>query len=228
MLLVERREVHARLADACHGCRTRNRRRFERLHHMPRHARVAARKHLRTMLLLPRKQQIGSVIGVGRKHVRANAGAASAHRREIAPDGLAAQAMPHHQIFFQRDGVKLARDGIAMAARLRPMVRRVLHREQFALRLRRNRRAFQLLRPRIDQPCAVWVRSIRAEEEAEIAPVSGIRSHARRDAAHVLLILKLPRIDPYRIIKMLEKASRHRLKPHRRSLACDQRAGHPR
>jgi len=34
--------------------------------------------------------------------------------------------------------------------------------------------------------------------------------------------LKLPWIDPDRIIKMLEKASRHRLKPHRRSLARDQ------
>src|ERR1700733_6879571 len=116
----------------------------------------------------------------------------------------------------------MARNRIAMTARSGPMVRRLSHGQQLTLRLPGHWRAFQLLRPRIDQPCSIRVRSIGGEEETEIASVACIRSHARRNSACLPLVLKLAWIDPHRIVKMLKKTSRHRLKPHRRSLARDQ------
>ena len=155
--LVERRELHSRLADAGHRRLPGNRRGKQRLYDVPRHTRIATRKHLRTVLLLPGKEQIRSVIAVSREHVRPNARTASGHRREIAADGIAAQPMTHHQVLFERDRVKLACNGVSMTPRRGAMVRHISHRQQLALRLSRNRSAFQLLRPRIDQPHAIRV-----------------------------------------------------------------------
>src|SRR5271170_5523764 len=61
-----------------------------------------------------------------------------------------------------------------------------------------------------------------AEKESKVASVVRIGGNSGRNAAGVLLVFELARIDADGIVESLKKAAGHGLKPHRGSLAGDQ------
>ena len=171
---VEGRELHAILPDRVDGARAREGSGNERLHHQAREAAVAVGKHLIAELLIAVARELGldRVIAVRRQDIGAQPVAPTFDGRQKRPHRVATDLVAGHQMLFQGDAVELARDGIAFYVRARrwrrPRISPVAPPQQFRLHGIGERRASEVLSPRIHDPHAGTLAELRSKVEAVV------------------------------------------------------------
>ena len=107
---------HGAARDALERIRPGDGVREQGLDDHPRKAAVAVRKHLLARRIRERVEHVRRVGGERRQRVGPKTKAA-ALVREVRPHGLAADAVPIHQVVFKGEGVQLTRDRIAVVHR---------------------------------------------------------------------------------------------------------------
>ena len=171
LLAIERIEPHTAAADLLHRCRARNRIRDQLFQNMARHACIAAGKHLRALLVVPRQKYFRRVLAITGQNIRAESGSAARNGRQKRANRFHAQAIRLHQMVFERHAIQMARGRITVLFRLETMRRKWLsvglaHAQPFALRLFRKRRSGKPLAPWVGEPQAIRLAEFCAEEKS--------------------------------------------------------------
>src|SRR5271170_149589 len=170
------------------------------------------------------------VVGISRQGIRAKAGAASFDRRKKRSHGFAAEPEALHVMLFERDGIEIARNGVAFDLgvleafdwlRLEPA--QPLHPSAL-----RNRSAFEISPYWIHQPHAGFPTELRAKPETVLAMCEPNRFIRRFGQGKLwifptpFLIGELGRFQADRLVEVREKAVRVLQLIDGRSLVHDQ------